>query len=75
MNSWMGAFFFLIVGVGSKQFRSVITGSVMKKVCDIYENSELSYFQKVILVINLNSILIYFQKQQLIDGKATLQKS
>lgn len=36
MNSWMGVFFFLIVGVGSKQFRSVITGSVMKKVCDIY---------------------------------------
>merc|ERR1712150_440187 len=31
MNSWMGAFYFLIVGVGSKQFRSVITGNVLKR--------------------------------------------
>merc|ERR1711997_484356 len=31
MNSWMGAFYFLIVGIGSKRFRTVIAGNVMRR--------------------------------------------
>ena len=32
MNSWMGVFYFLIVGIGSKRFRTVIAGNVMQRV-------------------------------------------
>ena len=56
MNSWMGAFFFLIVGVGSKQFRSVITGSVIKKVFDKSEASKCTISN--LLDIFFNSIVL-----------------
>ena len=70
MNAWIGAFFFLIVGVGSTQFRSVITGNVIKRVYD-HIGSSFIYINMHQLIFQMNFLTCFsiMISEATVDGR------